>query len=36
VRRYVWLLRQKIEPDPAAPVHLLTVRGYGYRLQLES
>lgn len=25
-------LRQKIEPDPANPVYLLTVRGYGYRL----
>ncbi|MGQ0601890.1 MAG: response regulator [Anaerolineales bacterium] len=33
VRRYVWLLRQKIEPDPANPMHLLTVRGYGYRFQ---
>jgi DNA-binding response OmpR family regulator len=25
-------LRQKIEPDPANPVYLVTVRGYGYRL----
>ncbi|HET9659200.1 MAG TPA: response regulator transcription factor [Thermomicrobiales bacterium] len=25
-------LRQKIEPDPAEPVFLTTVRGYGYRL----
>ena len=25
-------LRRKIEPDPLAPVHLLTVRGIGYRL----
>lgn len=32
VRRYVWLLRQKIEPDPANPQWLLTVRGFGYRL----
>ena len=33
---YVWVsmrrLRQKIEPDPARPAHLLTVRGVGYRL----
>ena len=25
-------LREKIEPDPAHPVHLLTVRGQGYQL----
>jgi len=33
---YVWVsmrrLRQKIEVDPDEPVHLLTVRGVGYRL----
>src|SRR4051794_23706711 len=33
---YVWVtmrrLRQKIEPDPDRPVHLLTVRGVGHRL----
>jgi len=33
---YVWVtmrrLRQKIEPDPNRPAHLLTVRGVGYRL----
>jgi DNA-binding response OmpR family regulator len=33
VRRYIWLLRQKLEKDPANPRHLLTVRGYGYRLE---
>lgn len=32
VRRYVFLLRQKIEPDPTQPRYILTVRGYGYRL----
>jgi len=32
VRRYVWLLRQKIEPDPSHPKHILTVRGFGYRI----
>lgn len=33
---YVWVtmrrLRQKIEPDPDHPVHLVTIRGIGYRL----
>ena len=33
---YVWVtmrrLRQKVEADPNNPVHLLTVRGIGYRL----
>jgi len=33
---YVWVtmrrLRQKIEPEPDRPVHLVTVRGVGYRL----
>lgn len=33
VRRYIWLLRKKIEPQPDEPRHILTVRGYGYRLQ---
>lgn len=32
VRRYIWLLRQKIEGDPANPRLILTVRGFGYRL----
>jgi DNA-binding response OmpR family regulator len=32
VRRYIWLLRQKIESDPARPVRVLAVRGAGYRL----
>ena len=32
IRRYVWHLRQKIEPDPNEPQHLLTERGFGYRL----
>lgn len=33
LRRYVWFLRQKIEVDPDKPTRLLTVRGYGYRLE---
>ena len=32
LRRYIWLLRQKIEQDPANPRLVLSVRGYGYRL----
>ena len=28
-------LRRKIEADPAAPVHLVTVRGQGYRLKID-
>jgi two-component system response regulator RegX3 len=30
---HVKRLRAKIEPDPAAPRHLITVRGLGYKLQ---
>lgn len=33
LRRYVWFLRRKIEPDPENPTRLVTVRGYGYRLE---
>ena len=33
VRRYVWHLRQKIEPDPDNPRYLHNERGYGYRFQ---
>jgi DNA-binding response OmpR family regulator len=32
VRRYIWLLRQKLEDDPAHPSRILTVRGFGYRM----
>ena len=28
-------LRRKIEADPAAPIHLVTVRGQGYRLKTD-
>ena len=28
---YIRRLREKLEPDPSHPVHLLTVRGFGYR-----
>jgi two-component system response regulator MtrA len=33
LRRYVWFLRQKIEPEPDSPSMLINVRGYGYRLE---
>jgi DNA-binding response OmpR family regulator len=32
VRRYIWLLRQKVELDPSNPRVVITVRGFGYRL----
>ncbi len=32
VDNFVASLRSKIEPEPSAPVHILTVRGVGYRL----
>lgn len=28
---YIRRLREKIEPDPSQPRHLMTVRGFGYR-----
>jgi two-component system response regulator RegX3 len=31
---HVKRLRSKIEPDPSAPSHLLTVRGLGYKLEV--
>jgi DNA-binding response OmpR family regulator len=33
LRRYIWLLRGKIETEPDDPQRLVTVRGYGYRLE---
>lgn len=33
VKRYIWSLRQKIETDPGHPQHILTERGFGYRLE---
>jgi len=32
VQKYVYLLRRKLEEDPADPKIVLTVRGFGYRL----
>src|SRR5487761_577514 len=34
LRVFIRSLRQKIEPDPARPTHILTEPGVGYRLQL--
>jgi two-component system KDP operon response regulator KdpE len=33
VKHYIWTLRQKIETDPGDPRHILTERGFGYRLE---
>ena len=35
LRLYMSQLRQKLEADPAAPRHLLTEAGMGYRLTLD-
>jgi two-component system response regulator RegX3 len=32
VDNYIMKLRQKVEPDPSHPRHIITVRGKGYRL----
>jgi DNA-binding response OmpR family regulator len=32
IKRHIFSLRQKIEPDPASPRYILNVRGVGYRL----
>jgi two-component system KDP operon response regulator KdpE len=33
VRRYIWHLRQKIEPDPENPRYIHNERGFGYRFR---
>jgi len=33
LRRYIWFLRKKVEDDPEDPKRLVTVRGFGYRLE---
>jgi two-component system KDP operon response regulator KdpE len=32
VKHYIWSLRRKLEKDPGDPEHILTERGFGYRL----
>ena len=34
VKWYIHRLRRKVEPDPASPRHILTVRGVGYRFEV--
>lgn len=36
IDNFVTALRQKLEPDPADPRHLVTVRGVGYRLDVDT
>jgi two-component system, OmpR family, KDP operon response regulator KdpE len=36
LRVFIRGLRQKLEPDPTRPIHILTELGVGYRLQLPS
>ena len=31
IKRYIWYLRQKLEPNPARPQYILTERGFGYK-----
>jgi two-component system response regulator RegX3 len=31
VDNHIVALRRKIEPEPAKPIHLVSVRGVGYR-----
>jgi len=33
IRRYIWFLRQKLEPDPAQPRYIHTEREFGYVFQ---
>lgn len=32
IKRHIFSLRQKLEPEPASPCYILNVRGVGYRL----
>ena len=36
VKKYIYLLRNKIEDDPDDPQFILTVRGFGYKLGTEA
>ena len=32
IEQYIRRLRLKLEPDPSKPRHIITLRGYGYKL----
>ena len=34
IEQYIRRLRLRIEPDPSRPRHIITVRGFGYRLSI--
>jgi len=34
IRRYIWHLRRKVEPDPDNPRYIHTERGVGYKLEV--
>ncbi len=36
VRRYIWHLRKKIEPDSESPKYIHNERGFGYRFQVTA
>ena len=36
LRSYIKMLRQKLEPDPTQPRHLITETGVGYRLMVDN
>jgi DNA-binding response OmpR family regulator len=35
IKRHIFSLRQKIEPEPAEPIYILNVRGVGYRMAAD-
>jgi two-component system, OmpR family, KDP operon response regulator KdpE len=36
VRRYIWHLRKKMEPNPEEPIYIHNVRGFGYRFKVTA
>ena len=35
IKRHIFSLRQKIEPEPSTPIYILNVRGVGYRVAAD-
>ena len=33
LEKHVWVLRQKLEPDPRNPQYIVNVRGVGYKFE---